>query len=402
MQGKNETLSTKNNLELYPEIKAFDEQWLNVGTLHQIYFARYGNPQGIPVIVLHGGPGAGTAPFYAQYFDPNKYHIILSDQRGAGRSKPQGEMQENTTHDLVEDIELIREHLGIEQWVSFGGSWGSTLALVYAETHPERVSGLILRGIFLGRPQDLNYFAQPNGTSEYFRSNEWKEFKQKTQSLAERAGLKDVSFETGKQYNMYHLYYDILKSTTDEELKLDAAAAIYEWETHNAFLIPPPKKSVRDPNDVIAGITETTYFKHNCFLRPNQILEDIEKIRGIPVHIVQGMYDLICPPLMANDLENALREINPDNQQIIVRHDCLAGHSMREVEIRKSLIEAQAHLACLQELKPKAYVKYDSTSSRLFTTVAKAKPVVTEMKENHDKATQSDNLESMQSDMELS
>lgn len=343
MQGNNEQPS-----ELYPEITPMDEQWLAVGTMHHVYYARYGNPQGIPVIVLHGGPGAGTHPLYAQYFDPNTYHIILSDQRGAGRSKPQGEMRDNTTQDLVEDIERIRTHLNLEQWVVWGGSWGSTLALVYAEAYPERVLGLILRGIFLGRPQDLNYFAQPNGTTAYFRSNEWKAFQEKTILLAERAGVVGVSFETGTEYNMYHIYYDILTSDADSELKQDAAAAIFEWESYNSYLLPPTKKSsARDPNDVNAGLTEATYFKNNCFLSSNHILENIGRLRGIPIHIVQGIYDMVCPPLMANDLENALREMNPGNDPMIVRHDCLAGHSMKEAEIQASLIKAQAQMACL-------------------------------------------------------
>jgi len=320
-------LNRENLKSFYPEIKPNSEHMLKVSELHEIYFASYGNQNGIPVIALHGGPGSGTSPYYAQFFDPNKYHIILADQRGAGLSTPKGEMRDNTTPLLIQDIETIRTYLNIDKWAVFGGSWGSSLALLYAEAHPDRVLGLILRGIFLVRDDDTSAFVREGCPAALMRQKEWEQFKLDTTHLIQEAGLTSLSVDKDK---IYHIYYELLQHT-NEELRENAAGTLSAWEKFNSYmdLNPEELKWSRSPDGVNMGLTEATYFENHCFVEHNQILNDIDRLKNMPVYIVQGKFDLVCPSYMADELEKALLAIN-DNKQFIVRHDTIAGHSHKE------------------------------------------------------------------------
>lgn len=333
----------KDYREFYPEIQPNHEEHIQVSELHSIYVASYGNPSGIPVITLHGGPGAGSSPFFAQYFDPKRYHIILADQRGAGKSTPKGEMRENTTQDLIQDMEVIRKHFKLDKWAVFGGSWGSTLALLYAEAHPERVLGLLLRGIFLARKNDFNAFCEEGSWATTIHKKEWEEFKKSTTKLIKRAGLENELSVTKNK--IYHIYFKLLQ-TAAQEVKEDAAGTLAAWEKLNSYLTIDPEelKWGRSPDGVNMGLTEATYFEENAFIRPNQIIEEIKNIAGIPVWIAQGIYDLVCPPYMANELEEALLQVNED-KSLITRYDCVAGHSQKEEAIRDALIRSQEELA---------------------------------------------------------
>jgi proline iminopeptidase len=328
-------------IPFYPQMTANEEYRLKVSGIHEIYFASYGNKAGIPIVVLHGGPGAGTSPYYAQFFDPDLYHIILVDQRGAGKSTPKGEMRENTTQDLIADMETIRQHLNIEQWAVFGGSWGSSLALLYAEAHPERVLGLILRGIFLVRNDDISAFVRDGSMAAQVHPEEWKKFKEDLSKLLEAAGIRDISVQT---HTIYHIIYRLLNQP-NQDIREDAAGTISAWEKFNSHLIPDPadQEWSRSEDGVNMGVTEATYFEFLCYIRHNQILEDIARIAGIPVYIVQGIYDLVCPRYMSVELHKALLRVSaPD---LITVKDVLGGHSHLDDAVRDGLIRSQRELA---------------------------------------------------------
>lgn len=312
----------------YPEIQPNSEYSLKVSELHNIYFASYGNKNGIPVIALHGGPGSGTSPFFAQFFDPEKYHIILADQRGAGKSTPKGEMRENTTPLLIDDIEKIREYLNIDKWAVFGGSWGSSLALLYAEAHPQRVLGLILRGIFLVRDHDTDAFVREGCPAALMRKKEWEQFKADTTALIQQAGLTN-SLSVAKD-KIYHIYYELLQHQ-NPELRENAAGTLAAWEKYNSYLDFDESEMEwsRSPDGVNMGLTEATYFENKCFVQPNQILNNIASLKNIPIYIVQGKYDLVCPSYMADELEQALLAVN-ERKQLIVRMNTIAGHSQKD------------------------------------------------------------------------
>jgi proline iminopeptidase len=326
----------------YPEILPNAEHFIQVSNLHTIYVASYGNVNGIPVIALHGGPGSGTAPYFARFFDPDKFHIILADQRGAGKSLPKGEMNDNTTQDLIADIETIRHFFNIDQWAVFGGSWGSTLALLYAEAHPQTILGLVLRGIFLVRENDVDVFMREGSPTALLHKKAWEKFKLDTTQLIQQAGLTHLSVETDK---LYHVYFELL-TKGNQALKETAAGTLSAWEKYNSYLVVTDEelKWSRSPDGINMGLTEATYFEHGCFIQPNQILNDIKKLKNINVYIVQGTYDLVCPPYMADELEAALLETN-DDKSLIVRYDCVAGHSQMEPAIRHYLITALNQLA---------------------------------------------------------
>lgn len=305
---------------LYPEIEPFDSGMLEVSELHTIYFERCGNPDGIPVVFLHGGPGGGLIPMYRRFFDPQAYHIILFDQRGAGRSTPHAELNENTTWDLISDIETLREKFGIDKWYVFGGSWGSTLSLAYAETHPEKVRGLVLRGIFLTRPKELKWFYQ-HGASEIF-PDFWEQYRD--------------SIPAAERDDFMSAYYKRLTSD-DEKTRLEAAKAWSVWEGATSKLFPD--KNLMDhfgePQEALAlARIECHYFMNNSFFpTENYLIENVDKIRHIPTIIVQGRYDVVCPTVSAWELHKAFPEaelrIIPD-----------AGHSISEPGIAAALIEA--------------------------------------------------------------
>ncbi len=310
--------------DLYPAIKPYASQCLEVSGGHQLYIEQIGNPEGIPALFLHGGPGAGCEPYHRRFFDPQAYRVVLFDQRGCGRSTPHAGLTHNTTWELVADIEAIRQALGIERWLLFGGSWGSTLALAYAETHPEQLLGLILRGIFLCREEEISWFYQ-SGASKIF-PDYWADFIAPIPH-AERADLLQA----------YHR-----QLTGENEIKRMAAAKAWSvWEGRTASLKPNP--AVVDffsrPHTALSlARIECHYFVNHAFLRPNQLLEDAPKLAGIPGVIVQGRYDLICPMTSAWELHRAW-----EGSELRVIPD--AGHSAAEPGIRRALIETTDRFA---------------------------------------------------------
>ncbi len=305
---------------LYPEIEPFDSGTLKVSDLHTIYYERVGNPEGIPVVFLHGGPGGGLIPMYRQFFDPEAFHVVLFDQRGCGRSTPHAELRENTTWDLISDIETLRKKFDIDKWYVFGGSWGSTLSLAYAITHPDRPLGLILRGIFLTRKKELLWFYQ-YGASEIF-PDYWERYRDEIPE--EERG------------DFISAYYKRL--TSDEpKIRLSAARAWSVWEGATSKLFPDKNLMKHWENEHEAlqlARIECHYFVNNCFFpTENYILENINKIRHIPTVIVQGRYDIVCPMVSAWELHKAFPEA-----EFIVIPD--AGHSITEPGITSALVDA--------------------------------------------------------------
>jgi proline iminopeptidase len=313
--------------ELYPPREAYNEGYLQVSDIHRIHYEESGNPQGKPIVLLHGGPGGGCPPFYRQYFDPNKWRLVMFDQRGCGKSKPHAELRENTTWDLVSDIEKLREYLDIDKWVVFGGSWGSTLSLAYSQTHPSRCKGLILRGIFMLRQKEIRWFYQ-EGTS-YIFPDAWEEY------------LKPIPPE--ERGDMINAYYKRL-TNPDIKVRLEAARAWSIWEGSTSKLFSDNQliQSVGEDNfaDAFARI-ECHYFVNKGFFeREDQLLLNVDKIRHIPAVIVQGRYDVVCPMISAYELHSRWQEA-----EFILVPD--AGHSMTEPGIRSALIDATDRLAQL-------------------------------------------------------
>ena len=279
---------------VYPEIEPYQLGWLEVGDSHRLYYEVCGNPEGTPVIFVHGGPGAGCDPWCRRLFDPAAYRICLFDQRGSGRSTPHGSLEQNTSADLIADIERLRLHLGIDRWVVFGGSWGSTLSLLYAEAHPERVAALILRGIFLCRPRDIAWFYQDRASRLY--PDAWEGFVAPIPE-AERGDLVAA-------------YYRRLTGD-DPAVGLAAARAWSVWEGRTSKLIPSDALVATFGEDAFAialARIECHYFLHDSFLADDQILRDIDRIRHIPAVIIQGRYDLPCPMEQAWALHRAWPE----------------------------------------------------------------------------------------------
>lgn len=305
---------------LYPEIEPFDSGFLEVSEIHTIYYERCGNPEGVPVVFLHGGPGGGLIPMYRQFFDPEYYQVILFDQRGAGRSTPHAELRENTTWDLVADIETLREKFEIDKWFVFGGSWGSTLSLAYGETHPDRCLGLILRGIFLTRRKELEWFYQ-YGASEIF-PDFWERYRD--------------AIPAEERDDFMKAYYKRLTSD-DEQVQLAVARAWSVWEGSTSKLYP--SKDLMDhwegEHEALSlARIECHYFMNNSFFpTENYLIENVDKIRHIPTVIVQGRYDVVCPATSAWDLHRAFPEAD---LQIIAD----AGHSISEPGITSALVDA--------------------------------------------------------------
>jgi len=309
----------------YPPIEPNRTGHLEVGSGHKIYWEESGNPTGLPVIFLHGGPGSGTEPSHRSFFNPQIYRIVLMDQRGSGKSLPHSSLKDNTTWHLVEDIEKVREHLKIEKWVVFGGSWGSTLSLAYAETHPARVLALILRGIFLGRSIELHWFYQSG--AHFLFPDEWEKF--------------IAPIPPSERNHMVQAYYRQL-TATDPAVRRKAAAAWSGWEGATLKLIYDPKlflQFVEDTHaDAVARI-ECHYFANNCFFKTdNWLIEQVSTLKNIPGVIVQGRYDIICPMLSAWELHKAWPEA-----QFEVIPD--AGHAAGEPGITDALVRATDHFA---------------------------------------------------------
>ena len=307
---------------LYPPIRPYRTGHLRVGGLHRIYFEESGNPRGKPAVFLHGGPGGGTEPKMRRFFNPRRYRIVLFDQRGCGRSRPHASLTDNTTWDLVADIEALRRLLGIERWLVFGGSWGSTLALAYAQKHPRRVTELVLRGIFLARRSELSWFYQnPQGAGALFPA-EWDRYV----ALIPKA----------ERRNMMQAYYRRLTGR-NRRSAVRAARAWSIWEGATSHLRTDPvelAQAGRARSALALARIECHYFVHRAFLRrDDQLLADVRRIRRIPAVIVQGRYDVICPMRSAWDLHRAW----PEAQLRIVDD---AGHSAFERGNSRELVRA--------------------------------------------------------------
>jgi proline iminopeptidase len=304
--------------DLFPEIGPFETGYLPLSGGHVMYWEQVGNPRGKPVLFLHGGPGAGAGAVHRRFFDPGHWRVVIFDQRGAGRSRPMGSLVQNTTPDLVSDIEILRLHLGIERWLLFGGSWGSTLALAYAQAHPDRVRGLVLRGVFLGRRGEVEWFL--HGLAQVFPD-----------AHAAFANFLPES-ERGDLLDSY------LRRLTDPDpaVHMPAARAWSVYEGSCSTLLPSPDTVTSFAQDRTAlGLAriEAYYFANDLFLRPKGLLAGVPQIGHLPAEIVQGRYDMICPARSAFELAAAWAQarltIVPD-----------AGHSALEPGIRRALVAA--------------------------------------------------------------
>ncbi len=306
---------------LHPAVDAYDEGYLDVGDGHSIHYEQSGNPDGKPAVFVHGGPGGGTDPSQRRFWDASAYRIVLFDQRGCGKSTPHASLEANTTPHLIADMEKLREHLGIERWQLFGGSWGSTLSLAYAQAHPERVTELILRGIFLVRREEVRWYYQ-SGASRFF-PDAWEKFLAPIPE-AERHDLVQA----------YHLRL----TSDDEAARLEAARAWSVWEGSTSRLEVDPALVARTSEPRFAEAfarIECHYFVNEGFLEEGegQLLRDVHRIRHIPGVIVQGRYDVVCPPKTAWDLHRAW----PEAELHIVG---TAGHSALEEGTAAQLVAA--------------------------------------------------------------
>lgn len=311
-------------LRLFPEIAPNRSFFLPVEPPHELCVEECGNARGLPVLFVHGGPGAGCEPYHRRFFDPSLYRIVLFDQRGAGRSRPHASLDNNTTPALVADMEAIREHLGIDKWVLFGGSWGATLALAYAEAHPDRVLALVLRGIFLCRPREIHWFYQ-DGANRVF-PDYWQDY--------------IAPIPESERGNLLHAHHRRLVGP-DEVARMASAKAWSVWEGRTATL--EPRQSVvehfSNPRVALAlARIEAHYFVNGIFLKPNALLDQANRIADIPGVIVHGRYDMVCPVENAFDLAQAW----PAGRLELVP---AAGHSASEPGIVHALITATNYFA---------------------------------------------------------
>ncbi len=305
---------------LYPKIEPYRVDRLRVSPLHELYYEESGNPNGKPVVFVHGGPGGGTDPKHRQFFDPAQYRIVLFDQRGCGKSTPHACLEDNNTWALVADMERLRQHLGISRWQVFGGSWGSTLSLAYAETHPDAVTELVLRGIFLLRRKEIDWFYQ-GGANALF-PDAWEDY------------LRPIpQAEHGDLLSAYHRRL----TSTDRSVQIEAAKAWSVWEARTSKLFPDAGfiEAFGETKFALAfARIECHYFMNRGFLdNDNQLIQNVGKIRNIPAVIVQGRYDVVCPM----DSAWALHRAWPEAQLMLVAD---AGHSAFEPGIAKALVSA--------------------------------------------------------------
>lgn len=315
------------SLALFPAVEPHRGGVLELDRGHRMYWEESGNPGGVPVVFLHGGPGAGASPVHRQFFDPAHYRIVIFDQRGAGRSTPLGHLDGNTTQDLVGDMERLRGHLGIGRWIVFGGSWGSTLALAYAVHHPERCAALVLRGIFLGRAAEIDWFL--TGIRNVFPET-WREF----------AGF----IPEAERADLLGAYHRRLVDP-DPAVHLPAARRWSVYEGSCSTLLPNPALVADFASDRVAlGLAriEAHYFVNRLFLPDGFLLANVARLRAIPGVIVQGRYDVVCPPVSADDLHRAW----PEAEYHVVAD---AGHSAFEPGIRSRLIAAMERLKAVVE-----------------------------------------------------
>ena len=308
----------------YPPIKSYAKHSIDVDGGHTLFVEECGSPNGIPVLFVHGGPGAGLSRRDREFFNPEKYRIILFDQRGSGRSTPHASLEENTTQHLIADIEKIREHMKVDQWMLFGGSWGSTLSLLYAQALPERVSGLVLRGIFLCRQKDIQWFYQ-FGASEIFPDH-WREFREHI-PVSERSDFLQA-------------YYRRLVGKNELE-QMSAAKIWSAWEARCATLNPNSEvvsRFIKPHTALSLARIEAHYFVNQCFIAENQIIDQADRLAGIPGVIVHGRYDMVCPVEQAFTLYDAW----PDASLEIIRD---AGHASSEPGIVDALVKATDEFA---------------------------------------------------------
>jgi len=314
-----ERMVSEEQTELWPEIEPYQTDYLKVSDIHEIYYELSGNPEGKPVFVLHGGPGAGSSPNMRRFFNPDKFLIVIHDQRGCGKSKPYGEIRQNTTQDLVEDIERLRNHLELDKVILFGGSWGATLGLAYAETHPENVSGIVLRGVFTATKEEIDHFYH-GGVSQFFPET----YEKFISSLPEpeKRPLPD--------------YLLTLVQSEDSSDRAKYSRAWVEYELKLSSLEFPDAamdEIFEEFNPYAFALFENYYMANDCFLEEGQLLGDAYKIRDIPLVMVNGRYDMICPPITAYRLHREL----PKSKLIIAES---SGHWMGEKNIEKALLEA--------------------------------------------------------------
>jgi proline iminopeptidase len=313
----------KDDIQLWPEIEPFKTDYLKVSDIHEIYYELCGNPQGKPVFVLHGGPGASCTPYYRRFFNPDRFLIVLHDQRGAGKSKPFAELRENTTQNLVEDIEKLRKHLNLGKIILFGGSWGTTLALAYAETYPENVAGIVMRGVFTCTQEELDH---------YYHGGVRAFFPDAYDSLL--AALPDPNKRPLPNY-----LFELIKNGDEaQKQKLSKAWAKYEGkigelEAKDNWTDNPIQPERLKRLTVTLGLFENYYMANHCFLKEGQLLKDVDRINAIPIIMVNGRYDMICPPVTAYRLHHML----PKSKLVIAER---AGHWMGEKTIEEALLKA--------------------------------------------------------------
>ena len=312
---------------VFPENEVLDEGYLQVSDLHKIYWQTQGNPAGVPVVCLHGGPGSGMSSWNARVFDPQKYHIILFDQRGCGRSEPFAELAENTTPHLIEDMEKLRAHLNIEQWHVFGGSWGSTLALAYAHAHPDAVAGMLIYGIFLARMKEAHMLYSPHGPAALMFPDYYQQF---IEPLS-KDELENPAVSYGRLFE-----------SSDQSVREDAVRRWSMWELSVMDMIPDDEflATIGDEMEFLIthSLFEYHYFKHSGFIDAEAILAEIgEKLAGKPVYLVQGRYDLICPPITAFEVHKAI----PHSE---LHMAALSGHTGKNLCTMELLLDLAAKL----------------------------------------------------------
>lgn len=308
----------------YPAIEPFNKGMLKVSEIHNLYYEQSGNPNGTPVVFLHGGPGAGTIPKYRQFFDPNFYHIILFDQRGAGLSEPLGSLEENNTDEIVKDIEKLREFLNIDKWVVFGGSWGSTLALVYAIRHAERVIAMSLRGIYLARDQDKEWLFEDGAAGQIFP--DYFEYYKNYIPEEERGNLVEA-------------YYKRLTSD-DMKIRNEAGKRFSTWENQISKLLYAPEEGTIDvsPGDLANSRIECHYMIGDCFIEKDYIINNLEKIMHVPTFIVHGRYDIVCSTSNAWELYKAWIKVSDNKYKPELVITPSSGHSQLENENAAELV----------------------------------------------------------------
>ncbi|MCU0810257.1 MAG: prolyl aminopeptidase [Thiobacillaceae bacterium] len=306
------------NSFLYPPIESHAQGWLDTPSVHRVYWETSGNPAGIPVVFIHGGPGSGTSPLQRRFFDPARYRIVLFDQRGSGQSTPHGELEDNTTPDLIDDMESLRDALSIDRWLVFGGSWGSTLALAYGEAHPGRCLGFVLRGIFLCRPDEIDWFLY--GIRAFFPEAQ--------RELAE-------FIPADERDDLLAAYHRRLIDP-EPQVHLPAARVWAAFEASCSTLLPNPQlvsAFCSDRTALSLARIEAHYFVNHIFLPDNSLLDQLQRIRHLPCTIVQGRYDAVCPIVSADELARAW----PEARYVIVDD---AGHSAFEPGISQALVAA--------------------------------------------------------------